>query len=67
MPEKKKLSLSEKEKQLLEKIEKSKKELSSLRNRRKLEIGELAYKHGLGDFDNTQLGEAFAKLATELA
>ncbi len=61
----KKITLSEKEKQLLEKIEQAKNELKSLKDKRKLELGELAYKHGLADLDNTLLSTLFGALAKE--
>lgn len=61
-----KADLKEKEAKLLEKIEKAKSDLSKLQEKRKLEIGKLAFKHGLDVFDNTVLDKHFSKLAKEL-
>lgn len=58
--------IKEKEQKLIEKIAKAKKDLSSLQEKRKKEIGHMAYKHGLDHFDNTTLDKAFAQLAEEL-
>ena len=55
-----------KEKKLLDKIEKAKNDLVRLQNKRKLEIGKMAYKHGLSDFSDATLDQAFEKLAKEL-
>jgi len=52
--------------QLMDKIEKVKDKLSQLQQKHKLEIGALAYKHHLHQFDLKQLDHAFAKLASEL-
>jgi len=56
----------EKEKKLLEKIEKAKKDLSRLRKKRVVECGELVAKYGLDQYDNTILSEVFEKLADRL-
>ncbi len=56
-----------KEQKLLEKIEQAKKDLLALQERRKKEIGALAYKHGLDRFNNEKLSQAFATVARELA
>lgn len=56
----------EKEKKLLERIEKAKSDLLKLQNKRKMEIGKLAYKHGLESVDDVTLDKAFEKLAKEL-
>jgi hypothetical protein len=51
---------------LMEKIEKAKDKLAKLQQKQKLEIGSLAYKHGLQQFETMQLDNAFAKIAKEL-
>ncbi len=63
----KKQTSLEKEKKLLEKIEKAKKDLSRLRKKRIIECGELVVKCGLDQYDNSRLEKAFEKLAAELA
>ena len=65
MADKQKLKMSEKERQLIEKIEQAKNELKSLRDKRKLELGELAYKHGLADLDNAILTKLFASISKD--
>jgi len=55
------------EKKLLEKIEQAKKDLLALQEKRKKEIGSLAYKYGLDRLDNEKLSKAFANIARELA
>ena len=55
-----------KKEQLLKKIIQSKKALEHLQADRKMEIGTLAYKHGLSSCDNAFLEEAFSKLAQSL-
>jgi len=67
MSEKKKITAKEREKKLLAKIESAKKALVGLQEKRKKEIGALAYKHGLEDFENKKLDKAFATLAKELS
>lgn len=62
-----KLSAKEKENKLLAKIEEDKKKLIALQEKRKHEIGSLAYKHGLHDLDNELLEKAFAKLSAEFS
>jgi hypothetical protein len=66
MEPRKKLSSREKEQKIIEKIEKAKKDLAKLQDKRKSEIAGLARKHGLDKFDNEHLDKAFAKLAKEL-
>lgn len=61
------MTVVSKEQKLLEKIELAKKELALLQERRKKEIGTLAYKYGLDRFDNEKLSQAFANVARELA
>jgi hypothetical protein len=51
---------------LMEKIEKAKIKLSDLQQKHKLEIGTLAYKHGLHQLNIKQLDEHFLNLAKEL-
>lgn len=51
---------------LLDRIEKAKEKLGNLQQKHKLEIGSLAYKHGLHQFDIQRLDAAFLKLAGEL-
>lgn len=67
MSDHKKINSKEKEKKLIEKIEKAKKDLLHLQKKRKEEIGHLAYKHGLDHLDNQTLEQAFANLAQEFA
>jgi len=61
------MAILEKEQKLLEKIEQAKKQLLEIQERRKKEIGALAYKHGLDRFDNVALNKMFANIARELA
>jgi len=67
MVEKNKLTSREKEKKLIEKIEKAKQELQKLQHKRKLEIGALAIKHKLDEIGLKKLDTAFAKLASDLS
>ena len=57
---------SQMEAALLDRIEKAKIKLDKLQQKHKLEIGTLAYKHGLHLLDMQQLDSAFLKLAGEL-
>ena len=57
------LTAKEKEQKLLLKIEQAKKSLSKLQQQRKMEIGSLAFKHGLNGLHDHQLDQAFEKLA----
>ena len=52
---------------LLDRIEKAKIKLEKLQQKQKLEIGSLAYKHGLHQLELKQLDQAFAKLASEVS
>ncbi len=52
---------------LLDRIENAKIKLEKLQQKHKLEIGSLAYKHGLHQWDIKQLDDAFAKLAGGLS
>jgi hypothetical protein len=66
MTEKQKISLKEKEEKLRKKIEEAKNALSRLQEKRQIEIGKLACKHGLDTIDNTVLDKHFSKLAKAL-
>ena len=67
MYEKTTISLKEKTDKLIEKIEKAKKNLLALQEKRLLEIGKLACKHGLDAYEDTLLDHHFAKLSKELS
>lgn len=60
-------TISQMEAVLLDRIKQAKNKLDQLQQKHKLEIGTLAYKHGLHQFDNKQLDAAFLKLAKELS
>lgn len=60
-------TVSQMEALLLDRIEKAKLKLEKLQQKHKLEIGHLAYKHGLHEVDIKQLDAAFLKLAKELS
>ncbi|MCR9192604.1 MAG: hypothetical protein NXI01_08090 [Gammaproteobacteria bacterium] len=64
---KNKKSTSDKEQLYLKIIEDAKKKLKKLQNKKKIELGELAHKCGLGDFDTKTLKSHFQKLAKELS
>ncbi|MDP3560350.1 MAG: hypothetical protein Q8R79_08405 [Legionellaceae bacterium] len=57
---------SQMEEILLDRIEKAKTKLEKLQQKHKLEIGTLAYKHGLHQFDMQQLDLAFSKIVSEV-
>lgn len=57
---------SEKEQDLLNIIADAKKKLEKLQHAQKLEIGTLACKHGLHQFDVSVLEKAFKELAVQL-
>ncbi|HCD9515735.1 TPA: hypothetical protein NGI80_000184 [Legionella pneumophila] len=61
-----KKTASQMEAVLMDKIEKAKQRLDKLQKKHKLELGQLAYKHGLQNFETKQLDNAFARLAKEL-
>lgn len=61
-----KKTVSQMEAVLMEKIEKAKVRLDKLQQKHKLEIGQLAYKHGLHQLGIKRLDAAFMKLAEEL-
>lgn len=60
------MTISQMEAVLLDRIEKTKIKLDKLQQKHKLEIGHLAYKHGLHQFEIKRLEAAFLKLADEL-
>ena len=57
-----KKSVSEKEKELLDKIAKAKEELSRLQEKQKTALGHLAYKHNLHLLDKKILENEFKEL-----
>ncbi|MFO2814173.1 hypothetical protein SCM21_00440 [Legionella pneumophila serogroup 1] len=59
-------TVSQMEAVLLDRIEKAKIKLDKLQQKHKVEIGTLAYKHGLHQFDIQRLDAAFLNLAREL-
>ena len=61
-----KKSLSDKEKDLMSIISEAKKKLDKLQNKQKIEIGEIACKCGLNEFDLKTLKEEFKKLYVSL-
>ena len=61
-----KKTLSEKERELVNIISETKKKLAKLQDKQKIEIGELACKHGLNQFDLKILDDAFKKLSVQL-
>lgn len=62
-----KQTISQMEAALLDRIEKAKIKLEKLQQKHKLEIGSLAYKHGLHQLNTKQLDHAFAKLSSEVS
>ena len=62
-----KKTLSEKEQELVNIISETKKKLAKLQDKQKIELGELACKHGLNQFDLTILDDAFKKLSAQLS
>lgn len=66
MSEKQKITLKEKTDKLIKKIESAKKELLELQEKRLLEIGKLACKHGLDAYEDQLLDHHFAKLSKQL-
>ena len=61
-----KKTFSQMEAVLTDRINQAKQKLDRLQQKHKLEIGQLAYKHGLQHADLRQLDLAFAKIAKEL-
>lgn len=59
-------SVSEREKELLETIAQAKLKLDKLQQQQKIEIGNLACKHGLQQFDTSVLDKAFKELSVQL-
>lgn len=59
-------STAEREQELLNTIADAKKKLEKLQQKQKIEIGELACKHGLNQFKSTVLDKAFKELAENL-
>lgn len=59
-------TVSQMEAVLMEKIEKAKLKLYELQQNHKVQIGNLAYKHGLHQYDTKRLDEIFLNLAKEL-
>ena len=57
---------SQMEAELMDKIEKTKLRLNQLHQKHQLEIGALAYQHGLQQLDHKQLNHTFATIAKEL-
>jgi hypothetical protein len=62
-----KKTTSDKEQEYLKLIEDTKSKLKKLQSKKKIELGELAHKCGLGDFDLKELKTHFLKLAKELS
>ncbi len=62
-----KKTLVEREQELIVKIQKAKKELDTLQKKQRQEIGALACKHGLNNFDTSVLDKAFSELSKQLA
>lgn len=60
-----KKTISEKEKSLLEVIEKAKKDLARLQEKQKIEIGNLAYKFKLNELDTSILEKEFKEIAVK--
>ena len=56
-----------KEAKLLNRITKARQQLKKLKQKQKLELGELAIKHGLDKYNLDILGDAFTRLAEELS
>jgi hypothetical protein len=61
-----KKTLSEKEKELKQIISDAKNKLEKLQNKQKIEMGELACKHGLNEFSLDILDSGFKKLYESL-
>ncbi|HAU0932758.1 hypothetical protein SCO85_12045 [Legionella pneumophila serogroup 1] len=61
-----KKTLSQMEAVLTDRINQAKNKLDKLQQKHKLEIGSLAYKHGLQNFTTQQLDYAFARIAKEI-
>ena len=59
-------TISQMEATLLDRIEKAKTKLDKLQQKHKLEIGTLAYKHGLHQLDIKNLDALFSNLAAKV-
>lgn len=59
-------TVSQMEAVLMDKIEKAKLKLEKLQHNHKVQIGNLAYKHGLHQYDLKRLDEIFLNLAKEV-
>lgn len=62
-----KKTLSQKEDELKKILAETKKKLANLQNKQKMDIGELACKHGLQAFNLEILDAAFEKLHSQLS
>ena len=58
-----KKTVSDKEQEYLKLIEDTKNKLKKLQNKKKTELGELAHKCGLGDFDLKELKIQFLRIS----
>jgi len=61
-----KKSVSQKEQTLIDIIENTKKKLHKLQNKQRIELGDLACKHGLNEFELSTIDAAFKELAMKL-
>lgn len=62
-----KKSVSQKEQDLIDIIESTKKKLHKLQNKQRLELGELACKYGLNEFDMSVVEAAFKELSLKFS
>ena len=62
-----KKSVSQKEQGLIDIIENTKKKLHKLQNKQRIELGDLACKHGLNEFELSTIEDAFKELALKLS
>lgn len=58
--------VSEKEKILLDKIKKAQAQLDSLQEKQRMELGKMAYKHGLHAYPKSIVEASLKKIADEL-
>lgn len=61
-----KRTVTDKEKKLLEIIADAQGKLAALQEKQKMDLGELAYKNGLNEFDLNLIDEEFKKLSIAL-
>ena len=61
-----KKTISQKEKELIDLIKESKEKLHKLQNKQRLDLGELACKHGLHEFDRSVIDASFKDLSVKL-